>query len=598
LILNFSQTAKLALIQFLFHSFMPCHCLRFSSWLVLVSGLSVSAATYEVAQHNPHTSNDGDGSRERPWKTIARAAKTAGPGDTVIIRDGIYRERVVVKTSGTAEAPISFEAAPGAHVVLTGADRLTGWRKAEGRSPIYRASWTNRFIGWSKHMTHPDDDYHRLIGRCEQVAIDGYLLHQVLEFNHLAPGTFLVDVSNQVVLVQDSGNRDLNKVWVEASVRQELFRVEGDYVQLRGLQFRFAANMAQHGAVVLAGKGDTLEGCTIEDMNASGATFSGEHEVVRRCVFRDNGQLGFGANGAHDLLFTESLVENNNTKGFDRGWEAGGDKLVLCRNAVLERSRFLRNRGNGIWFDIGNEHCIVRQCLIAENEDSGIFYEISFGLQAHDNVIIGNGFAATTGAWGAQAGISISSSPECVIERNLILGNREGFNFREQTRTTARIDQKSERPIWNHDEVIRRNIIALNRDAQIWGWFDMKDGRHWPAEANEHMATRGGDAKESDRNPTGLKLEMLRLSFVENVYFAEPGQGWFEWGVSWGSHKSYPNLKDFQSGLGIDAGSRAFDPGFADLRAMDCRLSDEAMATVEQCYPQRPVPGVILGVAR
>jgi len=40
------------------------------------------------------------------------------------------------------------------------------------------------------------------------------------------------------------------------------------------------------------------------------------------------------------------------------------------------------------------------------------------------------------GAWGAQAGISVSSSPGRVIERNLILGNREGFNFREQTRTT------------------------------------------------------------------------------------------------------------------------------------------------------------------
>jgi len=52
-------------------------------------------------------------------------------------------------------------------------------------------------------------------------------------------------------------------------------------------------------------------------------------------MFRDNGQLGFGANGAHPLLFTECRVENNNTKGFDRGWEAGGDKLVLCRGAIL-----------------------------------------------------------------------------------------------------------------------------------------------------------------------------------------------------------------------------------------------------------------------
>jgi len=97
-----------------------------------------------------------------------------------------------------------------------------------------------------------------------------------------------------------------------------------------------------------------LEDCIVEDMNSSGATFAGPQQVILRCIFRDNGQIGFGANGAHQLLFTECLVENNNTKGFDRGWEAGGNKLVLCHDAVLDRSQFVRNRGNGVWFDIRN----------------------------------------------------------------------------------------------------------------------------------------------------------------------------------------------------------------------------------------------------
>ena len=573
----------------------------------LASTVSISAATYEVAQHDPQSSDNGDGTKEHPWKTISNAAEKVRPGDKVVVREGIYREAVVIKTSGTEQAPIIFEAAPGAQVVVTGADALNGWQKAEGGQPICRVPWTHRFIGWSKHMTHPDDAYHRLIGRCEQVVIDGYLLRQVLEADQLAPGTFFVDFSNQVLEVWDSGNRDLNKVFVEASARPEIFRVEGDYGQLRGLHFRFAANMAQHGAVVLAGGYDSLEDCTIKEMNSSGATFTGEHQIVRRCVFRDNGQLGFGANGAHELLFTESLVENNNTKGFDRGWEAGGDKLVLCRGAVLERSRFLRNRGSGIWFDIGNENCVVRQCLIADNEDSGIFDEISFGLHAHDNVIIGNGFAATAGAWGAQAGISLSSSPDSVIERNLILANREGFNFREQSRTTPRIDGKAEEPVWNHDETISRNMIAFNRDAQIWGWFDMTDGRQWPAGV---LGTTGnpvdnksvaGDiagpyaAKSKDGQPKRLSFEKLRLAFRENVYFAGTGQGWFEWGVSWGRHKSYQKLSDFQADLGIDQGSRVLDPGFANLNALDFRLSPVLMATLRQSYPQESVPGVVLG---
>jgi len=344
--------------------------------LALALGGARQAATYEVALENPQASDDAPGTSERPWKTIATAAEKASPGDVVVIRGGVYRERVLAKTSGTAQTPIRFEAAPGEHVVLTGADRLTRWRKAEEARPIYRTAWPHKFIGWNPSMTHPDDEYHRIIGRCEQVAMNGYLLRQVLSAGQLAPGAFFVDVTNQTLLAWEPGSRDLNKTDVEASARQEILRVEGDHVQLRGLRFRYAANMAQHGAVVLAGRYDTMEDCVVEVMNASGATFTGEEAVVRRCVFRDNGQLGFGAGRAHRLLFTECLVENNNTKGFDRGWEAGGNKLALCRDAVLERSRFVRNRGNGIWFDIGNTNCAVRQSLIADNEDAGIFYGI------------------------------------------------------------------------------------------------------------------------------------------------------------------------------------------------------------------------------
>jgi hypothetical protein len=576
--------------------------------LVLGLGSAIPAASFEVAQQNPNASDEGPGTAERPWKTISQAAEKVGPGDVVVIRGGVYRERVLVKSSGTAQAPIRFEAAPGEQIVLTGADRLTGWRRAEEAGPIYSAAWPHKFIAWNPSMAHPNDEYHRLIGRCEQVAVNGYLLRQVLGAGQLAPGAFFVDVTNRTLLVWDSGSRDLNKAYVEASVRQEIFCVEGEHVQLRGLRFRYAANIAQHGAVVLAGRYNTMEDCVVEAMNSSGATFSGEDAVVRRSVFRDNGQLGFGAGRAHRLLFTECLIENNNTKGFDRGWEAGGNKLALCADAVLERSRFVRNRGHGIWFDIGNTNCTVRQCLIADNEDAGIFYEISFALHAQDNVIVGNGFAATAGAWGAQAGISLSSSPGCVIERNLIAGNREGFNFREQTRTTRTIGDRAERPVWNHDQLILRNLIVFNRDAQIWGWFDVKDNRHWPATnaptqpAQGILTAKPGDiagpygAKTGEGQPQGLTLEKLRLRFERNVYFAAPGQAWFKWGTSWARRQNYAGLSEFQLDLGIDAESQSFDPGFADVRQLDFRLSSETMSRLQESYPRGPVPGVILGV--
>jgi len=221
-------------------------------------------------------------------------------------------------------------------------------------------------------------------------------------------------------------------------------------------------------------------------------------------------------------------------------------------------------------------------------------------------VIVGNGFAETGGGWGARAGITLSSSPGGVIERNLIVGNREGFNFREQNRSTSRIGDRAEHPVWNHDQLIRRNVLAYNRDAQVWGWFDLKGGRPWPAAGGppkagtEHRPAGNADAYAAKGNagpPPGSTLESLKILFEENVYFAGPGQAWFHWGVTWGRHQAYPGLAEFQTALGIDRGGRVLDPGFRRFSARDFRVSAERLRELEVCYPRGPVPGVLLGMA-
>jgi hypothetical protein len=94
----------------------------------------------------------------------------------------------------------------------------------------------------------------------------------------------------------------------------------------------------------------------------------------------------------------------------------------------------------------------------------------------------------------------------------------------------------------------------------------------------------------------GLTLEKLRLRFQENVYYAAPGQGWFAWGVTWGRHKTYPKLADFQIELGVDAGGRKIEPVFANSNGLDFRVTRGMMTSLRQCYPTGPVPGVTLGM--
>ena len=552
--------------------------------LVLMLGLSFCAAANGKTWHVSGETLAGIKQQEQV-RTIAQAASLVNPGDTVIVHNGIYREAVVIEKSGKSDNPITFQAAAGAGVIMTGADRISEWIEVKGDDRIYSTPWPHKFITWNRDNTHPDDDYHRLIGRCEQVFVNGYALRQVLDRDKLARGTFYVDLDDKHLYVWNYDNQDVSgrKATVEASVRDRILTVKGDYVTVKGIRFRYAANRAQHGAIEFSGNDLTVEDCVFEYTNAGGAAFRGEDITVRRCTFQYNGQLGFSAVRSHRLRMTGCTVRSNNIKGFNRGWEAGGNKICLAREVVIENSTFIDNRGNGIWFDIGNEDCTVRNCLIAFNEDAGIFYEISYGLNAHDNVIVGNGLASTPGAWGANAGISISSSPDCLIERNLLIGNKEGFSFREQSRSTPRIDDRKSEPVWNHDHIIRNNVIALNRDAQTWGWFDIPDNRHWPAQGSN------GDADE-------LSLEKLALTLRDNLYFAGPGAELFNWGVTWKKNKRYQSLEQVREELGLEQGSKLAEFTVNDFSALDFRVPADSTAAKMRCYPLGKVPGVQLGI--
>ena len=62
----------------------------------------------------------GDGSEVSPLGSVQKAVDMARPGDTVLLAPGIYRESVIVKTSGTPDAYILIKGEPGA--ALDGSD--------------------------------------------------------------------------------------------------------------------------------------------------------------------------------------------------------------------------------------------------------------------------------------------------------------------------------------------------------------------------------------------------------------------------------------------------------------------------------------------
>jgi parallel beta-helix repeat protein len=69
----------------------------------------------------PAGNDSNPGTEEKPWRSIQKAANTAVPGSTVFIKEGVYKEKVIISVSGNAaQGYITFRAFPGQRVVIDG----------------------------------------------------------------------------------------------------------------------------------------------------------------------------------------------------------------------------------------------------------------------------------------------------------------------------------------------------------------------------------------------------------------------------------------------------------------------------------------------
>lgn len=99
-------------------------------------------------------SDAADGSEATPLRTIDRAAELAWPGDTVRVHAGTYREWVRPRRGGLSDTRrITFEAAPGEHVVITGSEPVTDWEQVSG--DVWRTRVPNTLFGQWNPFAEP-----------------------------------------------------------------------------------------------------------------------------------------------------------------------------------------------------------------------------------------------------------------------------------------------------------------------------------------------------------------------------------------------------------------------------------------------------------
>jgi hypothetical protein len=117
-------------------------CLNFLLIPARSGDVSATGRVFYVATNGNDSVSCAANGSARPFRTIQRGAECAvSPGDTVVIRSGIYRETVTPRANGTRGRPITFRPAAGAAVVVSGTEVVKRWTK-EPRGTCPKTCWS------------------------------------------------------------------------------------------------------------------------------------------------------------------------------------------------------------------------------------------------------------------------------------------------------------------------------------------------------------------------------------------------------------------------------------------------------------------------
>jgi hypothetical protein len=145
--------------------------------------------TYYVDRNHPNASDDNPGTEDQPWRTIQKAADTVWAGDTVIVKSGMYPERISF-SNGTRGAPgqvITFKAQPRRSVTMWGFyTKFAHYLRIEGFSITTDPSLTNWtdasgvFIA-SDHVEVIDNYFYNL----DSASVSGDSVGAIILNNHI-----------------------------------------------------------------------------------------------------------------------------------------------------------------------------------------------------------------------------------------------------------------------------------------------------------------------------------------------------------------------------------------------------------------------------
>jgi len=431
--------------------------------------LSAAAFTYHVDAQNGKDTNPG--SREEPFRTILRASLVARPGDTVLIRQGIYHEQILGGASGEKGAPITYEGVGRDKVILQGSLRVTGWQRIG--------------LSWAAHGPAPSTPSNAFV--------------MVDERSMLSPVQSPVDVPAGSFHQAPNG-RLVIRLWNDEDPAEHL-------VEIYELDVAFNSGDRWGGT---AKKWIVLRNLTIEKYGGHGISTDASrpadnaHWELDRITMRLNSNEGvfhcLDDWYVHDCLFTRNR---------GHGCQIDGARVRFLNNVCTENEWFGPYEDGGCGLLIGPDasahSCVIRNNSFTNNGNrDGYGCGIYLEGRSHSNLIDANFISGNT-----HAGIGLYGSSRNIISNNVLVDVAPGSDNGDKAAFVVSYSREGA------PTVSIGNLIAHNT---VWGC---------PAPVVANLPAAHGAADAPNRFVNNLFARCRFLAEVPRSAVVMENNGWF-----------------------------------------------------------------------
>ena len=325
-----------------------------ASIALLASSLTAFAAgTFYVDNSSGSCSDSGPGTEAQPYCTISAAiAANKGPGTTILVKPGTYREMVTLNASGAAGNPFVIKAL-GSPVIIDGSDDFSAaskWTAYSGN--IYLANSVN----WGPM----------------QVFVDGLRLAASTASPAFLPTNSFVWISGQGLYVNIGGTSPGTHVCLVGHRASSFYLSGRTYVTLDG----FVTTRTDDRAIRL---GSSSDNCIIRNNTASwnykyGIYISGCSGVlIEKNLVSDNSNHGINLTNSSSLPTTNCTVQDNEScRNLNPAIRMATGILVIgSPSNLIQRNRLHDNQDSGLQIDSGSDFVVSSQNRSWNNGDHG-----------------------------------------------------------------------------------------------------------------------------------------------------------------------------------------------------------------------------------